>query len=138
MKRLHTRITEIRRIAYDAEDVVDSFILEARASRALDDNGSMAQPRRSIVHSYTRMSIPPQTGNSHLRSLMVFGQANVGIHKYHTGENRVRLTLEPVCQNYQLLRVLNLVAVDTSDGKMRAGMACCLMSHNMVTVAASE
>ncbi|GAB4854512.1 hypothetical protein Ancab_039730 [Ancistrocladus abbreviatus] len=77
---------------------------------------------RSIVHSYARMSIPPQTGNSHLRSLMVFGQANVGIHKYHTGENRVRLTLEPVCQNYQLLRVLNLVAMDTSDGILPASI----------------
>ncbi|GAB4854514.1 hypothetical protein Ancab_023094 [Ancistrocladus abbreviatus] len=89
---------------------------------ALDDNGSMAQSRRSVVHSYATMSIPPQTGNSHLRSLMVFGQANLGIHKYYTGESRVRLTLEPVYQNYQLLRVLNLVAVDTSDGILPASI----------------
>ncbi|GAB2228509.1 hypothetical protein Droror1_Dr00022630 [Drosera rotundifolia] len=50
-----------------------------------------------------------------MRSLFIFGQDNLGIHKWHTGEDRAKMTLEPVYKNYKLIRVLNLVGIDTSE-----------------------
>ncbi|GAB4858652.1 hypothetical protein Ancab_010125, partial [Ancistrocladus abbreviatus] len=55
------------------------------------------------------------TQSSRPRSLLIFGQANVGIHKNHTRQSRAKLRMELVYKKFRLIRVLNLVGIDTPD-----------------------
>ncbi|GAB4858650.1 hypothetical protein Ancab_010123 [Ancistrocladus abbreviatus] len=55
-ERLRTRITEIRRIAYDTEDVIDSFILEASAEKTERFLKSYACFFNSLAHTHETAS----------------------------------------------------------------------------------
>ncbi|KAL8140066.1 hypothetical protein V2J09_006087 [Rumex salicifolius] len=92
--------------------------LEILSARSSNPATSETQPRRTIIHSYDKMYFPFSKGNWHLRSLYLFARANVGVFKSTTGEDRPKLGFQPIIKSFKLLRLLNLVGIDSHDGTL--------------------
>ncbi|KAL9275571.1 Disease resistance protein RPP8-like protein [Drosera capensis] len=103
----------------DFLDIYDPMSSSTADESVPDGSAIPIQSRRTVIHSH-RTTIVLPSESSHVRSLFIFGQDNLGIHKWHTGEDRAKMTLEPVYKNYKLIRVLNLVGIDTSDSTLPA------------------